>query len=66
MARNVIAPGHGNKRKISITPDPDILAWVLEQTGPGKRFASVTHAAEYAWNHLRECEGEGVAKKGKK
>jgi hypothetical protein len=58
MARAVIAPGHGKKRKITITPDPDIFAWVLEQVGPGKRWASVTHAAEFAWARLREDEAD--------
>ena len=66
MGRSVIAPGHGKKRKISITPDPEILQWVLDQTGPGKRFASVTHAAEYAWQQLRDAEGTHEKKGAKK
>jgi hypothetical protein len=58
---------HGQKRKVSITPDPTILGWVLERTGPGKRFASVTHAAEVAWTVLRELdEAEAAAKKASK
>ncbi len=66
MGRAVIAPNHGKKKKISITPDPEILDWVLSQTGPGKRFASVTHAAEYAWQQLREAEDATPEKKPKK
>ncbi|MEA3202082.1 MAG: hypothetical protein QOE90_3510 [Thermoplasmata archaeon] len=61
------AVAHGQKRKVSITPDPAILGWVLERTGPGKRFASVTHAAEVAWAALREHDEEAAEKKaGKK
>lgn len=54
---------HGQKRKVSITPDPTILDWVLERTGPGKRFASVTHAAEVAWTALREHDEKEAAEK---
>ena len=63
MGRTIIAPGHGKKRKVSISPDPDILAWVLEQTGPGKRWASLTHAAESAWAKLRDEEEGGKKSK---
>lgn len=34
------------KERVGITPDPEIMNWVLERVGPGQRFASVTHAFE--------------------
>lgn len=64
MAPRAKGSAHGHKRKVGITPDPEILDWVLERTGPGKRFASVTHAAEIAWVALRQQEeAEAAAKK---
>lgn len=63
MAHRAKATNHGQKKKVGITPDPEILAWVLERTGPGKRFASVTHAAEVAWTALREREEAELAEK---
>jgi hypothetical protein len=67
MSPRAKANFHGHKRKVGITPDPGILEWVLERTGPGKRFASVTHAAEVAWTTLRQQEeAETAEKKGSK
>lgn len=34
------------KVRIGISPDPSLLEWVDEHTGPGKRFATRTHAFE--------------------
>jgi hypothetical protein len=34
------------KVRIGISPDPTLLEWVDENTGPGKRFATRTHAFE--------------------
>lgn len=34
------------KKRVGITPDPELMKWVLERVGPGKRFASITHAFE--------------------
>jgi hypothetical protein len=34
------------KVRIGISPDPGLLDWVDQQTGPGKRFATRTHAFE--------------------
>lgn len=34
------------KVRIGISPDPELLAWVDQHTGPGKRFATRTHAFE--------------------
>lgn len=31
---------------MGISPDPTLLEWVDEHTGPGKRFATRTHAFE--------------------
>jgi hypothetical protein len=38
--------GRRPKVRIGISPDPDLLEWVDERTGPGKRFATRTHAFE--------------------
>lgn len=67
MAPRAKGSAHGHKRKVGITPDPDILEWVLARTGPGRRFASVTHAAEIAWVALRDQEeADAAAKKATK
>jgi hypothetical protein len=34
------------KVRIGISPDPALLDWVDQMTGPGKRFATRTHAFE--------------------
>lgn len=34
------------KVRIGISPDPELLEWVDRQIGPGKRFATRTHAFE--------------------
>jgi Arc/MetJ-type ribon-helix-helix transcriptional regulator len=45
----------GKKReKISISPDPTVLAWVDANVGLGKRFASRTHAVEFALARLMQ------------
>ncbi len=54
-------PASGRKKSISITPDPRFLAWVEERSGPGKRFATITHAFESAINELMEQEEEQEA-----
>jgi Arc/MetJ-type ribon-helix-helix transcriptional regulator len=41
--------------KTSMDLDPDLLAWIDEMIGK-KRFASRTHAVEYALQRLREQE----------
>jgi len=46
----------GKKRKVSITPSPELLAWILARTGEGQQFASLTHAVERGWVLLREHE----------
>lgn len=49
MAAPMTRPSHGAKRpkvRIGISPDPELLAWVDQHTGPGKRFATRTHAFE--------------------
>lgn len=55
-AKRSTPPKHGNKRKLSVSPDPALLAWVMERTGPGKEYASITHAVERGWVLLREHE----------
>jgi hypothetical protein len=42
MARGPKRP----KVRIGISPDPTLLEWVDQHTGPGKRFATRTHAFE--------------------
>src|SRR5688572_32273347 len=34
------------RSRIGISPDPTLLEWVDQMTGPGKRFATRTHAFE--------------------
>lgn len=44
--RPELIPGHDKpyikKERVGITPDPELMNWVLERVGPGKRFASIT------------------------
>jgi hypothetical protein len=66
MGKKLNPPDHGNKKKVSVTPSPELLAWVMERVGDGKEFASVTHAVERGWAVLREIEeGKWVRGKGK-
>jgi len=45
----------GRKVKISMALDADLLTWVEEMVRK-KRFASRTHAVEYALQRLKEQE----------
>ena len=56
MAPRAKAPSQGAKRKISVTPDPALLEWTMARSGPGKQFASVTHAIERGLVLLKEHE----------
>ena len=47
----------GRKLKTSIALDEDLLVWIDEMI-KRKRFASRTHAIEYALQRLREQEQE--------
>lgn len=47
----------GQKVRINMALDSDLLAWV-EQMVQKKRFASRTHAVEYALQRLKEQEVE--------
>lgn len=42
------------KVRIGISPDPALLDWVDQMTGPGKRFATRTHAFEAGITCLAE------------
>ena len=44
------------KERVGITPDPALMNWVLARVGPGKRFASITHAFECGIVALQEQE----------
>lgn len=56
----------GRKQRISVTPGPELLEWILERTGEGKEYHSLTHAVERGWAILREIEeGKWVKAKGK-
>lgn len=56
----------GRKQRISVTPGPDLLEWVMARTGDGKEFHSLTHAVERGWAILREIEeGKWVKAKSK-
>jgi len=43
------------KKKTSITLDTELLEWIKEKIRE-KRFASITHAIEYALEQLKEKE----------
>jgi Arc/MetJ-type ribon-helix-helix transcriptional regulator len=43
--------------KTSMDLDPELLAWIDKMVGK-KRFASRTHAVEYALQRLKEQEKE--------
>ena len=40
------ATARGPKVRIGISPDPELLGWLDQHVGPGKRFATRTHAFE--------------------
>jgi hypothetical protein len=56
MPRKAKASNQGGKRKISVTPAPELAAWVIERSGAGKQFASFTHAVERGLVLLKEHE----------
>lgn len=54
------------KKRINASPSGELLEWVLERTGPGKEFSTITHAVERGWTVLREIEeGKWVRAKAK-
>jgi hypothetical protein len=57
------AAAHGNKRKLSVSPNPDLLAWIEERTGDGKEFATLTHAVERGFAALRDIEEGKLVRK---
>lgn len=64
MGKKLNPPDHGRKKKVSVTPSPELLEWVMARVGDGKEFASVTHAVERGWALLREHdEGKWVRAK---
>lgn len=48
--------GNGRKVKIGVSLDPDLYAWIVQRTGPGLEFSSITHALERGVVALRERE----------
>lgn len=58
MARPRIQ-GNGKKVKVGVSLDPDLYAWVVERTGPGKQYSSITHALERGIATLRDEESSG-------
>ena len=51
-----IARKAGAKKKVSITPSTELYEWIMERTGEGAQFATVTHAVERGWVLLKEHE----------
>jgi hypothetical protein len=49
------------KVRIGISPDPTLLEWVDQHIGPGKRFATRTHAFEAGISCLVQQVEEAVA-----
>ena len=41
------------KKKVSVSIDEDLLSWAYQQV-ENKRFASLSHAVDYALNELRK------------
>lgn len=54
-------PASGTKVKLGITVDPDIYRWIEARTGPGREFASVSHAFERAAALMRTAEETRVS-----
>jgi len=58
--RPVVSPKRagkaGNKESISVTMDPELLAWVRQRSGAGMQFSSVSHALERGIRALMELE----------
>jgi hypothetical protein len=52
------------KVRIGISPDPTLLEWVDQHTGPGKRFATRTHAFEAGIACLVEQPTATVERRG--
>lgn len=48
------------KVKIGISLDADMYDWIAARTGPGREFASVSHAIERAVALLQERSNEPV------
>jgi hypothetical protein len=47
------------KERVGVTPDPDLLNWIIDRTGPGLRFATITQAFELGIVALQEQERAG-------
>jgi hypothetical protein len=60
MGRPKLPPGQ-RKQKVTITPDPAVLAFIDERIGLGKPFKDRTHAFEFAVARLMEEEKKRAA-----
>lgn len=58
MRRKAVTSGPA-KTKLSVTPATTLVEWVDSRVGPGRPFATMTHAVEVGLTLLREHE-EGV------
>lgn len=56
-------PGTGPKTKVGIAVDPELMKWVEARTGPGRDFASVSHAFEKGIRQLMMEEVLGDARR---
>lgn len=51
--------GARDKVRVHATIDRNIVAWAEANSGPGKKFAHLSHALEFALYRLREQLTEG-------
>lgn len=42
--------------KIGTRLDPDLYAWLMSRTGPGKQFKDLAHALDFAIAHVKAAE----------
>lgn len=49
-----VSASHGRKIRASITINADLHKWVMERTGDGKEFATLSHAIERGIVALKE------------
>jgi hypothetical protein len=55
MARPRKAPDT-RRVKVGTRLDPDLHAWLMARTGPGKQFKDLAHGLDYAIAQLKSAE----------
>lgn len=44
----------GRMKKVSVTIDPDLMAWAETACGPSKEFSSISHAVNVGLSMLKD------------